>query len=254
MPESTARRSSPSRSPRPEAPRRASARAAQRAPGAAAAERKPKGRGHERRQEILAAAARLFVSLGVENVSTRRIAEAVGISQTTLYVYFPTKNAILDELCNRCFIKLVAQFREVDAAGGGPVERLRRMMRAYVQFGIAHHDEYRLAFMAKQQHLAEGFDTSAYLDPDVPREALPPGMQCFLVLQDLIDELARGGSLALDPRLAAQATWAAGHGLVTLLITMPAFPWVERDELIEGALSIQLRGLTGAAPSRVHDH
>jgi len=269
MPESTARR------PAPPAPRRPASRPAGRGASAGAArppvgpssglsagssarstagsaavagERKPKGRGHERRDEILAAAARLFVSLGVDNVSTRRIAQAVGISQTTLYVYFATKNAILDELCNQCFVKLVALFREVEASGGGPVEQLRRMMRTYVQFGVEHGDEYRLAFMAKQHQLAEGFDTAAFLDPQVPREALPPGMQCFLLLQDHVAELARIGSLALDPRLAAQATWAAGHGIVTLLITMPHFPWVDRAELIEGTLSIQLQGLLGASP------
>jgi AcrR family transcriptional regulator len=223
-------------------------------PGAAV--RKPKGRGHERHDEILAAAARMFVELGIENVSTRRIAQAVGLSQTTLYVYFPTKAAILEALCDQCFNKLVALFRREEAKTIDPVERLRRMMRTYVRFGVEHGDEYRLAFMVKRQHQHGSVnDLSAFLDPTVPREALPPGMQCFLMLQDRVAELARIGALRLephlDPRLVAQALWATGHGLVTLLITMPEFPWVGLDALIDGTLNIQFRGLLD--PSEIHN-
>lgn len=215
---------------------------------AVSGERKPKGRGHERREEILAAAARMFLELGIDNVSTRRIAQAVGISQTSLYVYFPNKAALLDELCDQCFVKLVALSRSDEANAGGAVQRLRWLLRTYVRFGVEHSDEYRLSFMIKhQQHDMTAGDLAAFLDPGEPRDSLPLGLQCFLVLQDRINDLARDGRLRLDPRLAAQAIWAAGHGLVSLLITIPQFPWVERETLIEQAVDIQLQGILRAA-------
>ena len=227
------------------------------APAAGAGVRKPKGRGHERHDEILAAAARMFVELGIENVSTRRIAQAVGISQTTLYVYFPTKDAILNALCDQCFSRLVELFRREESRTPEPIERLRRMMRTYVRFGIEHGDEYRLAFMVKRQHRESGeYDVAAFLDPSMLRESLPPGMQCFLMLQDRVAELASIGALRLeprlDPRLVAQAIWASGHGLVTLLITMPDFPWAGREALIDGTLDILFMGLLGPAKKRQH--
>ena len=213
-------------------------------PGPVSVERKPKGRGHERREEILAAAARMFLELGIENVSTRRIAQAVGISQTSLYVYFPNKAALLEVLCDQCFVKLVALAASEEAQAGGPVDRLRWLMRTYVRFGVAHSDEYRLSFMIKHEHKAVSKqDIAALLDSGAPRETLPPGMQCFLGLQDRVDELAHAGLLRTDPRLAAQVIWAAGHGLVTLLITMPEFPWVDLDALIDEAVDTQIRGL-----------
>ncbi len=46
--------------------------------------RKPRGHGHERRSEILTAAKQLFISEGYETVTTRQLAERVGISQTGL--------------------------------------------------------------------------------------------------------------------------------------------------------------------------
>lgn len=50
------------------------------------------------RDEILDAAAELFTSQGFANTSTRAIAEAVGIRQSSLYHHFATKDEILGEL------------------------------------------------------------------------------------------------------------------------------------------------------------
>ena len=49
-----------------------------------AARRKARGHGHERRSEILSAAKQLFISEGYETVTTRQLAERVGLSQTGL--------------------------------------------------------------------------------------------------------------------------------------------------------------------------
>ena len=50
------------------------------------------------RDEILDAAAELFTSQGFANTSTRAIADAVGIRQSSLYHHFGTKDDILAEL------------------------------------------------------------------------------------------------------------------------------------------------------------
>ena len=50
------------------------------------------------REQILDAAARLFVDRGFAATSTREIAERVGIRQASLYYYFSNKDKILEEL------------------------------------------------------------------------------------------------------------------------------------------------------------
>ena len=54
--------------------------------------------GKTAREEILDAAAELFTTLGYASTSTRRIADAVGIRQASLYHHFATKDDILDAL------------------------------------------------------------------------------------------------------------------------------------------------------------
>jgi AcrR family transcriptional regulator len=54
--------------------------------------------GKTAREEILDAAAELFTTFGYANTSTRRIADAVGVRQASLYHHFATKDDILDAL------------------------------------------------------------------------------------------------------------------------------------------------------------
>lgn len=54
--------------------------------------------GNTAREEILDAAAELFTTIGYAGTSTRRIADAVGMRQASLYHHFATKDDILDAL------------------------------------------------------------------------------------------------------------------------------------------------------------
>src|SRR5579859_5270420 len=82
--------------------------------------RKARGSGHERLGEILAAARALFLEHGAENVSTRKIAERVGISQTALFAYYKTKDDILAQLVRDAFQELDRAIAEVDRTATDP--------------------------------------------------------------------------------------------------------------------------------------
>ena len=58
----------------------------------------PRRPGTTAREQILDAAAELFTHLGYASTSTRRIADAVGVRQASLYHHFATKDDILDAL------------------------------------------------------------------------------------------------------------------------------------------------------------
>lgn len=52
----------------------------------------------EKRNRLIKAALKLFVENGVSNTSTAEIAKAASMAAGTLFLYFPTKQALLDEL------------------------------------------------------------------------------------------------------------------------------------------------------------
>src|SRR3984885_578543 len=116
---------------------------------AAKSGRKPRGQGASRRGEILDAAKRLFLTEGFERATIRKIAASVGVSSAALYLYFPDKDAILRAIAESTFETLLARLEESQRQADSDLERLRAGSLAYVAFGLAHPDEYRLTFLAK---------------------------------------------------------------------------------------------------------
>jgi len=52
----------------------------------------------ERRQRLMTSALNLFVTRGVGNTSTAEISREAGVAAGTLFLYFPTKQTLMDEL------------------------------------------------------------------------------------------------------------------------------------------------------------
>ncbi|ADG09342.1 TetR/AcrR family transcriptional regulator [Caulobacter segnis] len=198
--------------------------------------RKPKGQGAERREEILDAAQALFAQKGVHAVSTRQIAELARISQPALYAYFATKDDIAAELCVRAFAILGQRMAAARAAYVLTPENFERCLRVYIDFGLDHPDAYRVAFM-----LEKSVDGS-FLEKTGGRPMLA-GREVFAVFVEMIGELyAQGAMAGEDVMAAAQSLWAGLHGLVSLLIARPEFPWIEREALIAAHVAMLRRG------------
>lgn len=198
--------------------------------------RKPKGQGAERREEILDAAQTLFGQKGVHAVSTRQIAELAGISQPALYAYFTTKDDIAAELCVRAFAILGQRMADARIDYAPTPENFERCLRVYIDFGLDHPDAYRVAFM-----LEKSVDGS-FLEKTGDRPMLA-GKQVFHVFVEMVGELHAKGAMAGDDVMAVtQSLWAGLHGLVSLLIARPEFPWVEREQLIATHVAMLRRG------------
>ena len=80
--------------------------------------------GSTAREEILDAAAELFTKIGYAGTSTRRIADAVGMRQASLYHHFATKDDILDALLAGTVDEALALAAELIAQPGSAAERL----------------------------------------------------------------------------------------------------------------------------------
>ena len=187
------------------------------------------------RQEILDAASELFVRDGFENVSMRRIADKIEYSPTTIYLYFKDKAELLEEVCNETFARLVQRLAKIMEQPIDPMERLKKGLLEYIEFGLEYPDHYRATFMMP---LPEEFDKDEHHQPG------SPGMQAFSFLtKGLMDSVAAGKLKPMNVELAAQTLWAGVHGITSLLIIHGTFPWVGKKQVIHSTIDTLVAGL-----------
>ncbi len=187
------------------------------------------------RQEILAAAREVFAREGYESVSMRKIADKIEYSPTTIYLYFHDKREIIKELCDEMFALLSKKLDKVMQAVEDPVERLKAGLRVYIEFGLKHPDHYRVTLMTRREHSesCEEFRTSS-------------GAQTFQRLVETVAACVEAGRFReKDVMLISQSLWMTIHGVTALWITTEgyAFPWVDRDRLIDFTIETAVGGL-----------
>jgi AcrR family transcriptional regulator len=188
----------------------------------------------ELRQEILDAARDMFVREGFENVSMRKIAEKIEYSPTTIYLYFKDKADLLDCICEETFTRLVRKQTAIDQAAADPVDRLRKQLRAYVEFGLKYPNHYKVAFM-----MTEDFEERMQCERS--REM---GKKAYAHLRNEVATMSELGLIRIaDIDASAQVLWANIHGLTSLLIAHPRFPFVERNLLIDTLIENAMSGL-----------
>ena len=202
--------------------------------------RAKRGRGPiDRRREILDAARALFVSEGYEATSIRKVAARVGVSSTALYLYFRDKDEIFEVLCDEAFARLGAAFRAVEEANLPPLDAMAAQMNAYVDFGMAHPDEYRLIFMTPRKR--------GQIQDHRAATAEGPGTQGVLAFRALVRQVERMMEAGLvapaDPALVGEVLWAAAHGIVSLLIVHPGDHWTDRETLVATMRDAMMHGL-----------
>jgi AcrR family transcriptional regulator len=182
--------------------------------------RKRRGEGDQRREEILAAARRLFVR--------------DGISSAAVYGYFPDKMALYVAVAEAAFAELASLFSSALAVDD-PVERLRAMSKSYVRFGLANPQAYEIAFAP---HIVFRPGPNA-TGPN--NFAISAGEQVFDAFQRAV--MATPGLHVLDAHddRLARVLWAAGHGIVSLSRSkadaLPLPPEAYVDALIDALLA-----------------
>jgi AcrR family transcriptional regulator len=192
------------------------------------------------RKRILATAVELFVREGYENVSMRKIARQIEYSATTIYHHFKDKGELFFCLLEEYHAGLLARMEEIYSHGDEPLVTLKRGMRAYAEFGLANPSYYKLAFMSPPEFKAESYMAEG-----------TKGTALFLQLRGSAELCIRRGLFRpMDADLAAQVLWTINHGVTSLLISNPHFPWADRDALIDRVIECAIDGLRAARGGR----
>ena len=187
----------------------------------------------ELRAEILAAARALVQAEGYERLTIRKVAQRMGYSPMALYSYFADKHALMLALAQEGFERLADKLRHRMPAE--PVAALRKTMTAYVEYGVENPQEYQIVFMTPEPlHKAEKTKTEMAREQD---------HAAFALLLKRVNACLEAGLLSGDAFLIATLLWTGMHGVVSLFITFPTFPFGERAGYVAIMADTLLAGL-----------
>ena len=89
------------------------------------------------RARIMEVAEALFRRLGFAKTAVADIASELGMSPANVYRFFPSKNAIVEAICQRCLSELEAKAWAVARSSGSAAARLERLILEI----LAYHKE-----------------------------------------------------------------------------------------------------------------
>jgi AcrR family transcriptional regulator len=98
-------------------------------------------RGGQRRPELLAVACRIFAEKGFDGASLQDIADQFGVLKGSLFHYIQSKDELLYEIIEGVYAGAQAAVWANAVQDGPAVERLRRVIAAYVEYISRHLDE-----------------------------------------------------------------------------------------------------------------
>ncbi|OXE96298.1 TetR family transcriptional regulator [Flavobacterium araucananum] len=100
----------------------------------------------ETRSNILEAAYAIVKEEGWQGLSMRKIADKIEYTAPIIYEYFSNKDAILNELTGKGFIKLAKELQEARDKFEKPEEQLEAMWMAYWDFAFTDTEMYQVMF------------------------------------------------------------------------------------------------------------
>jgi AcrR family transcriptional regulator len=181
------------------------------------------------RNQIIQAATAAFAEQGYELLSMRSLASELGCAPGTLYLYFANKYDLVLAVVEESFSGLLNTLQAVPASGD-PLLSLKSILRAYIDFGLRNPQHYKCSFL---------------LTAGRPRKRTKKPHAAFQELRDRVRRCSEAGISGMaEIELTSQVLWACVHGITSLLIAKPDFPWLERNKLIDELVETALAGIT----------
>ncbi|MTV26220.1 TetR/AcrR family transcriptional regulator [Nitriliruptoraceae bacterium ZYF776] len=161
----------------------------------------------DRREDLLAAAARRFVAVGIRKTTMEDIAREARAGKATLYRHFANKDAVIDALLER----EAARYGRKLAAAAAEHERATDRIEAAFLVGVR--------FLVDHPVMTKGRDEEpAILLPRVTADGGPLVVSGLDLFTGLVTDGVRSGELRdVDPRAAAEV-------IVRLILSYFTFP------------------------------
>lgn len=198
------------------------------------------------REALLAAAMRLFAEGGLDALTMRALAEAVGVSVMTPYRYFADKSELLRGLWQHVLRATCDRVQAAVAAQPDGRSKQRALIEAFLGYWEEHPDHFRLVYQTDK--VTQQVPASPLTQAPVYAELLQLAKDVTLVVAQ---EIGAGPEHA---RLAGDLRFVMLLGYLQAALVNRRYPWSElpvlRRVCIEQAMAMVERVLLQGPPGR----
>jgi AcrR family transcriptional regulator len=190
----------------------------------------------ERRRKILAAAKDVFWKQGYAAATVPQLAAAAELAPGTLYLYFPSKDALYAELLAEGYELLHERLEKSVRPGAAPRRQAEALIDAFIAFARAHPEYFDIMFFVLQR---EGSNRAGRLDPTQVRRLKALEDRCHAVAGQVLRRTSgtpgspgtpgTPGSPARAARITARdqavldAVWSMLAGVIFYFRNDPSF-------------------------------
>jgi AcrR family transcriptional regulator len=182
------------------------------------------------REDIIAAATRVFSERGYHGASMTEIAEVVGIRKPSLYHHVRKKEDLLFAIHEQMIDELIEQTMAVTVSSANPSEKIRGTLRVAMSF-VSRHQDAITVFLAEHRVL----DHDRWNEIVVKRDLYEQ-----MVHQIIAEGTESGAFVDCSPGIAAKGILAMANWGYTWF--QPDGPR-SADEIADTFADIALRGL-----------
>jgi AcrR family transcriptional regulator len=171
----------------------------------------------ERKSLIMGCAKELILQYGAEEVSMMDIARQAELSKATLYLYFPSKDMLINEICGATANQFIEYFRSRLEANLEAIDVLKLFWACY------------LDLFGESEDMIILFSMRRYLAPNYPflsiheKEDSSITYEFYTILKDTIGRGIAEGSFDsnTDPGAVSQAIFSLFSGMIADAATLP---------------------------------
>ena len=185
------------------------------------------------RKRILDTSRDLLVEVGYRQISMRKIARKVGVSATSIYLHFESKDHLLHTLMEEAIEDLNSTLEQSITGSEDPIEQLRAFARAYINYAMENPRQYQIIFLVRSEEMSR-----------YPKEKFRRARRGYEMLEQTIAEGAQKGLLQEEsPRTAAYVIWAELHGVMSVVQSRRLDVRIDREQFFESAIEKIIGGL-----------
>lgn len=184
------------------------------------------------RDRILEASRKVLFSKGYDALSMRKIGKEIGVSATSIYLYFKNKDHLVHTIIEESVEELSASIEKGAARVSGTIARFEAIIRSYVDFALDQPEKYQVIYMVRPEAMGR-----------YPKDKFRKARRGYTLLESVIRQGVGEGVMELEhPMIAAYSIWAQLHGIIDVVYNQRLDSRIDRSQFIEESIDHIVQG------------